>query len=155
MTLCSHLDGRCWNQMLSVTCASVYVMLVNETASLPFIHSYSHTHTHTHTRTHTRTHRDPQNMQDSYLNQLLRLNIYRYWSISWFHLSVMTYFWWIHPNLDKFHDMKSVFKLGSAIPSAFSASRKSYGPKHQEPGWLGPRYQRYFTKPGTVTFSFF
>ena len=33
--------------------------------SLPFIHS----------------HRDAQNMQDSYFNQLLRLNIYRYWSI--------------------------------------------------------------------------
>ncbi len=85
-------------------------------------------------------------MQDSYLNQLLRLNIYRYWSISWFHLSVMTYFWWIHPNLDKFHDMKSVFKLGSAIPSAFSASRKSYGPKHQEPGLTGPSVPTVFYK---------
>ncbi len=38
------------------------------------------------------SHRDAQNMQDSYLNRLLRLNIYRYLSISWFDFSVMTYF---------------------------------------------------------------
>ncbi len=45
--------------------------------------------------------RDAQNMQDSYLNRLLRLNIYRYQSISRFDLSVMIYFWLIHPNFDK------------------------------------------------------
>ncbi len=38
------------------------------------------------------SHRDAQNMQDSYLNRLLQLNIYRYYSMSRFDLSVMTYF---------------------------------------------------------------
>ncbi len=35
---------------------------------------------------------DAQNIQDSYLNQLLRLNICRYQSISGFDSSIMTYF---------------------------------------------------------------
>ncbi len=67
-----------------ITASAVYV---NKTARL--LHSY----------------RDEQNMQDSYLNRLLRLNIYRYQSISRFDLSVMTYFWLIHPNFDNFCDI--------------------------------------------------
>ncbi len=74
----------------SVTWASVYVMLVNTTACL--CHSFIHT----------------RRTCDSYLNRLLQLNIYRYWSISRFDLSVMTYFWLIHPNLDKYHDIPCI-----------------------------------------------
>ncbi len=46
--------------------------------------------------------RDEQNMQDSYLNRLFRRNVYKYKSISRFDLTVMTSFWWIHPNFDTF-----------------------------------------------------
>ena len=55
-------------------CLCIYVLIIasvmrfslcSKQTRTPFIHS----------------HRDAQNMQDSYFNQLLRLNIYRYWSI--------------------------------------------------------------------------
>ncbi len=66
---------------------TVYVMEVNKTMHL--LHSY----------------RDAQNWQDSYLDPLLRHNIYKYLSISRFYLSEMTYFWLIHPNFDTFRDI--------------------------------------------------
>ncbi len=72
-------------QTLKIIASAVYV---NKTARL--LH-------------HTET--QQKNMQDSYLNRLLRLNIYRYKSILRFDLSVMTYFWLIHPNFDKFRDI--------------------------------------------------
>ncbi len=60
----------------------------------------------------------------------LRLNIYIYQSIAWVDLSVLTYFWLIHPNFDTFRDIprytvNSIIWLHSAIPPAFSASRTS------------------------------
>ncbi len=67
------------------------IYLVNETTRLT-IHS----------------HRDMQNMQDSYLNSILRFNIHRHWSISWFDLSVLTYFWFIHPKFGKFRDIRVI-----------------------------------------------
>ncbi len=69
------------------TQCAVYITSVNKTACL------------------LQSHRDVQNMQDSYLNRLLLRNIYKYLSISRFDLSVMTYFWLIHPNFDKFCDI--------------------------------------------------
>ncbi len=79
MYLCLHWDARRWNHRERAPRTAVNV--VHKTMHL--LHSY-------------------RDVQDSCLNPLLQLNVYRYWSISWFDLSVMTYFWLIHPNFDKF-----------------------------------------------------
>ncbi len=65
-------------------------------------------------------------MQDSYSNQLLRLNIYRYQSMSWFDLSVMTYFWFqtLTNSVTFCVKLKTQFLWLDSVP--FSASRKSY-----------------------------
>ncbi len=87
--LCPHWDGKRWNHC-------EHQALVNElnVSEQPCVCSI-----------HTETRRMNMNMQDSYLNRLLLLNVYRYWSISRFDLSVITYFWLIHPNFDKFCDI--------------------------------------------------
>ncbi len=43
------------------------------------------------------SHRDRQNMQYSYVKKNIVVNIYKHLFISCFVLSVMTYFWFIHP----------------------------------------------------------
>ncbi len=72
MTLSPPLDSRRRNHCERHTRFSVCNVSKQNRASLTFIHS----------------HRDLQNVQDSYLNRLLRLNIY----LSRFYLRVMTYF---------------------------------------------------------------
>ncbi len=51
------------------------------------------------------SHRDRQNMQYSYVKKNIVVNIYKHLFISCFVLSVMTYFWFIHPKFDKFRDI--------------------------------------------------
>ncbi len=143
MTLCTYFDGRCWNHCEHHTHFSEFNVSKQNRVSLPFIY-----HTQTHAIIETRR------TCDSYLNRLLRLTIYRYWSISWFDLCVMAYFWLIHPNLDEYGH--SVLKCKFNFEIRFRDSVRVFclpeGPTHQEPGWPGPRYHRYFTKLGTVTF---
>ncbi len=99
-------------------------------------------------------------MQDSYLNRLL-INIYRYWSISWFDLSVMVYSFiyssklWLIP----WHSVLNCkFRFYHWIPRfcpcfLHRGNHRAVRVKNRVNRVLGTT--RYFTKPGNVTFSFF